>query len=262
MSEMSVSTNVEAGNTAADSSTVSSAEAGMTGPAEAGDQAGAGSAANDNIPQAANDNAAQAEPASDASTEATGDPAASYAPEVGEVGPPEPVDEVPGSSPREVPEPVNEAAEPVNELPEPVDEVPDEPPQEVPGPAAEAAKSAQVEQPQSPDEVTEPLGPEAPQQEITETPEQGGLDVLQQTDQEVPANDTVPQPDASQTTMSVDPWQRGTLTRRFNDHAGKEPTTGDGQGDREGGTKKTGQIGTPELVPQAPLPRKPNDPHP
>ena len=216
MSEMSASTNVEAGSAASNSGTGSSAEAGMSGPAEAGDQAGAGSAANDNIPQAANDNAAQdsndlarqTEPARDASTEATGDLTASYAPEAGEGGPADAGEEVPGSSPQEVPEPANEVAEPVSEVPDPVNE---------------AAEPAQVEQPQSPDEVTNPPGPEVPQQANTEAPQQGSLEVPQQTGQEVPANDTVPRVDASQVTMAdTHDLEPGDLKDEFNKAAGKE----------------------------------------
>jgi len=141
MSEMSASTNVEAGSAASDSGTGSSAEAGMSGPTEAADQTGTESAANDNNPQAANDNTVQAEPASDANDEATGYLAAAYAPEAGEVGPPEVGEEVPGSSPQEIPESVNEAAEPVNEVPEPVNEVPDEVPANDTAPQPEASQT-------------------------------------------------------------------------------------------------------------------------
>jgi hypothetical protein len=104
--------------------------------------------------------------------------------------------------------------------------VPDEAPQEVPGPGTEAAEPAQVDQPQPPDEVPEPVGPEVPQQ----------------AGQEVPANNTAPQPEASQTTMSADPWWDRTIRPDFNDHAAKKP---EGRGDTE-----TERITNPNHVPR------------
>ena len=85
-----------------------------------------------------------------------------------------------------------------------------------------------------------------------EAPQQAGPEVPQQTGQEVPANDAAPQLEASQTTMSVDPWQRGTLSPKFNDPAGNKAGTGGGKGG--GGGKKTGGTETQTQVLEPPEP--------